>query len=300
MTRALASAVIALALLWAVPSSAQNSDNPECLGTSAASPRRRGGGCGCGCGCSVWVAYTDDGKTLAYTDDADGDGKADDNGQLPLRLQPRPGGRRRRRRGRRLRQLPGARQLQPARHRRRRQGRRLRRRHRRRRRAQRRRTTARCVPNADQTQHRTATPQGDVCDPTTTTTASGRRGQLPAACANPDQAIPADAAPVQRGHRRRQRRRQLRQLPRRRQPEPGGHRRRRHRRRVRHGHRQRRRAEQGPGQLPAPCANRDQLDDDGDGVGDACDAQYCVVVDPTNPDDCLDPKRPFTVTAAGS
>jgi MYXO-CTERM domain-containing protein len=43
-----------------------------------------GGGCGCGCGCSVWVAYTDDGKTLAYTDDADGDGKADDQDNCPF------------------------------------------------------------------------------------------------------------------------------------------------------------------------------------------------------------------------
>lgn len=69
----------ALTVLWAMPALAQgNNDNPECLGSSCGKPKEEGGGCGCGCGCSVWVAYTDDGKTLAYTDDADGDGKADD------------------------------------------------------------------------------------------------------------------------------------------------------------------------------------------------------------------------------
>ena len=85
MTRALASAVIALALLWAVPSLAQNSDNPECLGTQCGTPQEQGGGgCGCGCGCSVWVSYTDDGKTLSYTDDADGDGKSDGFDNCPF------------------------------------------------------------------------------------------------------------------------------------------------------------------------------------------------------------------------
>src|SRR5215831_15380876 len=85
MTRALASAVIALALLWAAPSLAQNSDNPECLGTQCGTPQEQGGGgCGCGCGCSVWVSYTDDGKTLSYTDDADGDGKSDGFDNCPF------------------------------------------------------------------------------------------------------------------------------------------------------------------------------------------------------------------------
>src|SRR5215475_5652199 len=85
MTRALGSAVTALALLWAVPSFAQNSDNPECLGTNCGTPQEQGGGgCSCSCGCSVWVSYTDDGQTLSYTDDADGDGKSDGNDNCPF------------------------------------------------------------------------------------------------------------------------------------------------------------------------------------------------------------------------
>lgn len=84
MTRNTAYALlIAAAALGAVPALAGDS-NPECLGSSCGKPKEEGGGCGCGCGCSVWVAYTDDGKTLAYTDDADGDGKADDTDNCPF------------------------------------------------------------------------------------------------------------------------------------------------------------------------------------------------------------------------
>ncbi len=61
-----------------------NGTNPECLTNSCGRPQEEGGGCGCGCGCSVWVAYTDDGTTLSYTDDADGDGKADDRDNCPF------------------------------------------------------------------------------------------------------------------------------------------------------------------------------------------------------------------------
>jgi uncharacterized protein (TIGR03382 family) len=62
----------------------QMQDNPECLGSDCGAPRQEGGGCGCGCGCSVWVAYTDDGKTLSYTDDADGDGVSDARDSCPF------------------------------------------------------------------------------------------------------------------------------------------------------------------------------------------------------------------------
>lgn len=78
--------VAVMALGVATPAFAQlsNGQNPECLGSSCGTPKEEGGGCGCGCGCSVWVAYTDDGKTLAYTDDADGDGKSDDKDNCPF------------------------------------------------------------------------------------------------------------------------------------------------------------------------------------------------------------------------
>ena len=85
MTAVLMGAVV---VLTAAPAFAQlsNGTNPECLGSSCGAPKEEGGGCGCGCGCgcSVWVAFTDDGKTLAYTDDADGDGKADDVDNCPF------------------------------------------------------------------------------------------------------------------------------------------------------------------------------------------------------------------------
>ncbi|MFO0595464.1 MAG: thrombospondin type 3 repeat-containing protein [Myxococcaceae bacterium] len=80
--------VVAVLSLVAAPAFAQlgNGVNPECLGSNCGSPKEEGGGCGCGCGCgcSVWVAYTDDGKTLSYTDDADGDGKSDDVDNCPF------------------------------------------------------------------------------------------------------------------------------------------------------------------------------------------------------------------------
>jgi MYXO-CTERM domain-containing protein len=80
--------VLGASLFWAVPALAQNSNNPECLGTQCGAPAEEGGGCGCSCGCSVWVSYTDDGKTLSYTDDADGDGIPDGYDNCPFVANP--------------------------------------------------------------------------------------------------------------------------------------------------------------------------------------------------------------------
>jgi Thrombospondin type 3 repeat len=80
--------VLGASLFWAVPALAQNANNPECLGTQCGAPAEEGGGCGCSCGCSVWVSYTDDGKTLSYTDDADGDGIADGFDNCPFVANP--------------------------------------------------------------------------------------------------------------------------------------------------------------------------------------------------------------------
>ena len=76
--------MLGLLSLSPLPAFAQGGNNPECLGSSCGRPRQEGGGCGCGCGCSVWVAMTDDGKTLSYTDDADGDGIDDAHDNCPF------------------------------------------------------------------------------------------------------------------------------------------------------------------------------------------------------------------------
>ncbi|MFZ5446447.1 MAG: cell-cell cohesion MYXO-CTERM protein MtsC [Myxococcota bacterium] len=81
-----------LLALASLPALAQSPDNPECLGSNCGRPKEEGGGGGGACvdgvctggGCSVWVAYTDDGKTLAYTDDADGDGRSDTSDNCPF------------------------------------------------------------------------------------------------------------------------------------------------------------------------------------------------------------------------
>jgi len=81
---------LAFGLLLAVPrlAIAQAEDNPECLGSDCGAPKEEGGGCGCGCGCSVWVAMTDQGKTLSYTDDTDGDGIPDALDNCPFTPNP--------------------------------------------------------------------------------------------------------------------------------------------------------------------------------------------------------------------
>ncbi|MHB8417924.1 MAG: thrombospondin type 3 repeat-containing protein [Myxococcales bacterium] len=81
---------LAFGLLLAVPrpAVAQNANNPECLGYDCGAPKEEGGGCSCSCGCSVWVAMTDQGKTLSYTDDTDGDGIPDALDNCPYTPNP--------------------------------------------------------------------------------------------------------------------------------------------------------------------------------------------------------------------
>ena len=86
MTRALGSLVVGLALLWAVPALAQNSDNPECLGTQCGTPQEAGRRL------RLWLRLRLLGvgelhrrrQDAAYTDDADGDGKSDGFDNCPF------------------------------------------------------------------------------------------------------------------------------------------------------------------------------------------------------------------------
>jgi len=82
---------LSFGLLLAVPGLAKaqdNPNNPECLGSDCGAPKEEGGGCSCSCGCSVWVAMTDQGKTLSYTDDTDGDGIPDALDNCPFVANP--------------------------------------------------------------------------------------------------------------------------------------------------------------------------------------------------------------------
>lgn len=288
-----------LVLLAALPAAAQlgNGVNPECLGSDCGKPKEEGGGCGCGCGCSVWVAMTDDGKTLAYTDDADGDGKSDDIDNCAFqsnRDQADVDG-------------DGAGDVcdncasasndtqldsdgdglgdacdgdvdgdSVA-------------------------ATDNCsaIPNRDQKDN-DADGKGDVCDddddadgvvdpsdncPLVANATQSLDGIDQARCkqdtdndnvpdnfdncplvANPNQSLDADAD-------------QLGDVC---DPDMDN---------------------DGLKNEADNCPllkNRDQADDDGDGKGDVCDAFYCVVVDGANPEDCLDPKAVFNVSAGGS
>ncbi len=299
MTKRMLITMAGLVMLASTPALAQaggNQDNPECLGSSCGAPKEEGGGCGCGCGCSVWVAFTDDGKTLAYTDDADGDGKADDQDNCPFvsnRDQNDGDGDKV---GDACDNCPGAANADqqdsdgdgqgdvcdadrdgdgvanaadncPT------------------------------IPNADQKDN-DKDGQGDVCDadddndgvpdaqdncPLLANPTQSLTGLDPAACkldsdndgvADNSDNCPAVANPDQH--------------------DTDG---------------------DGIGDVCDPdqdndgiknaddncplVKNRDQADDDGDGKGDVCDARYCVVVDRSNPDDCLDPQAAFKVHGGG-
>lgn len=56
----------------------------ECVSGNCGTPTQSGGGCGCGCGCSVLVAMTDRGDTYQFADDQDGDGIEDDFDNCPF------------------------------------------------------------------------------------------------------------------------------------------------------------------------------------------------------------------------
>jgi hypothetical protein len=49
----------------------------------------------------------------------------------------------------------------------------------------------------------------------------------------------------------------------------------------------------------AEVRNRSQLDGDFDGLGDSCDSKFCLVIDPSNKADCLDPNSAFKAHAGG-
>ncbi len=292
--------VIAAGILGAAPAFAQlnNGTNPECLGSDCGAPKEEGGGCGCGCGCgcSVWVAYTDDGKTLAYTDDADGDGKSDDKDNCPFAsnrdqldgdgdgvgdscdnckaasnfsqldtdgngtgdsCDP---------------DIDGDGILNAV-------------------------DNCKTIPNADQKRTVGTSLLGDVCNNDDDGDGIPDATDNCPLVANADQVIPTgalckldtdldnigdnfDNCPGKSNPN---------------QADVDG---------------------DGIGDacdadidndgvlnVADNCAgvrNRSQVDDDGDGLGDSCDSKYCVVVDPSQPNDCLDPNGPFKVHGGGS
>jgi MYXO-CTERM domain-containing protein len=60
----------------------------ECTGGLCGTPNQSGGGCGCGCGCSILIAFTDQGDTYQYADDFDDDGIEDDQDNCPFTFNP--------------------------------------------------------------------------------------------------------------------------------------------------------------------------------------------------------------------
>jgi hypothetical protein len=299
------SLVLGVTLAWAVPALAQSSNNPECLGTQCGTPQEQGGGCSCGCGCSVWVSYTDDGKTLSYTDDADGDGKSDGFDNCPFvanRDQVDTDGDGV---GDACDNCPsianpdqkdtdgdgkgdacdddsdGDGVLNAS-------------------------DNCPNIPNADQKKTNPAATMGDACNPDIdgdgcpnaqdncpTFANAGSCDKL----SNPNPTVPAgvtcltdsDADGIDDSYDN---------CPTVANPD------------------QKDTNNNGIGDACDPdidgdgvlnkqdncptIANRDQHDDDGDGIGDACDSHYCVVVDPSNPNACLDPNSAFSVSAGGS
>ncbi len=300
--------LVAVGVVLSAPAFAQ--DNPECLGTQCGSPNEEGGGGMAPCtdgvctggGCSVWVAYTDDGKTLAYTDDLDGDGKSDDHDNCPFTsnrdqtdsdgdgvgdacdncahianrdqldtdgngigdaCDP---------------DIDGDKVLNAA-------------------------DNCPNVPNPDQHKTLPGSTLGDACNPDVDGDGIPNGQDNCPLVANPDQTIPAGATCIV----------DMDQdsvsdsfdncpgvaNPAQTDTDGDG---------IgdvcdldidNDGVLNAMGAKKGADNCPF-VKNPTQRDDDGDGVGDACDSRYCVVIDPTNPDDCLDPNGAFKVHGGGT
>ena len=291
-------ALFAALFLASTPAFA-GADNPECLGSQCGAPATVGGGggcgCGCGCGCSVWVAYTDDGVTLSYTDDADGDGKADSHDNCPFSSNRDQGDGDGDGMGDACDNCAGASNVTQL-------------------------DTdgdgmgdtcdgdldgdglaneldnCAAIPNANQAKTSATSVLGDVCNGDDDLDGIIDGQDNCPLISNPDQVIPANVVCNTDldqdnvgdnfdncvGA----------QNPNQQDTDADG--------------------------IGDVCdldidndgilnkadncravRNRDQLDDDGDGQGDLCDARYCVVVDPTRPESCLDPKLPFQVSGGG-
>ncbi len=291
---------LALGVLFLLPAPApaqtNGADNPECLGETCGRPKEEGGGCGCGCGCSVWVAYTDDGTTLSYTDDGDGDGKSDGHDNCPFvsnRFQEDDDGdavgnvcdncsalanlQQKDADGDGLGDDCDPDQDNDAKAN----------------------AEDNCplVPNKNQ-ENLDGDAKGDVCD-----TDDDNDGVLDGddncpRVSNADQVLPADRSQCNVDRDGDNVLDSFDNCPSLASPDQ---------------------TDTDVDGMGDPCdadkdgdskldgadncplkANPDQVDDDGDGKGDVCDAYYCVVVNAENPDNCLDPKGPFAVHGGGS
>jgi uncharacterized protein (TIGR03382 family) len=91
MMKALNISAFAAVAFFATAAAAQdnnNNDGGECTGGLCGTPDQSGGGCGCGCGCSILIAYTDQGDTYQYADDFDDDGIEDNFDNCPFVFNP--------------------------------------------------------------------------------------------------------------------------------------------------------------------------------------------------------------------